>query len=88
MSIDSKIHLVQEYLPRDIANIIIKEYSAGLPDHIFIGAQVDSAINPKVHCTVIDIDNLFRVCVSHKEDNGETYTGLYPPRLLNPCTCH
>lgn len=86
--VDSKILFVQEYLVRDLANIV-KGYLD--PDHIYLGAQVDY-IGKKfhLHCTVSSIDiSLAGV----KVDIDLKVSGIPPPTkslcvdCLHPCTC-
>lgn len=59
--LNSKILVVQEYLPRDLAQIV-KSYLDGLPDYIYPGALVQTTRSGELR-RVLQIDRDFRVFV-------------------------
>lgn len=91
MSLESKILSVQEYLVRDLANIV-RGYLEGLPDHIYLRAEVEyKTPDILVHRTVVLIDISPSGVISVGTALslfGAVDIAYCSPDQLHPCTCH
>lgn len=84
--LDSQILLVQEYLVRDLANLV-RGYLEGLPDHIYTGAPIHQTINCiPFHFRVKSIQITPDPLITIVDLNGEEVQSSTLTEI-RPCTC-
>lgn len=88
----NKIKVVQEHLPRDLANIT-KDYLEGIPDHIYVGAVVVSPPFTVIasckfnrHWRIRQI-NISRSEVFARHGDEYIYDQVFGFNELYPCRC-